>query len=43
MIDFADQDTVRQRAKLLGSLMSEEEGVKTAVAAIEAQVASTRT
>jgi sterol 3beta-glucosyltransferase len=43
MIDFADQDTVRQRARLLGSLMAGEDGVKAAVAAIEAQVAATRT
>ena len=42
MIAFAEQDTVRERAKVLGALMSEENGVKTAVAAIEAQVTSTR-
>jgi sterol 3beta-glucosyltransferase len=42
MIAFADQDLVRQRAKLLGFLMSEEDGVKTAISAIEAQVASAR-
>ena len=42
MIAFAEQDIVRERAKVLGALMSEEDGVKTAVTAIEAQVASTR-
>ena len=42
MIEFAEQDTVRQRAKALGAIMSEEDGVKTAVAAIEAQVVSAR-
>jgi sterol 3beta-glucosyltransferase len=42
MIAFAEQHEVRQRAKLLGSLMSEEDGVENAVKAIEAQVASAR-
>jgi sterol 3beta-glucosyltransferase len=42
MIAYADQDTIRQRAKLIGSLMSEEDGVKTAVAAIEAHLTSRR-
>jgi len=41
MIEFAEQDTVRQRAKALGALMSEEDGVRSAVEAIEVRVAST--
>jgi sterol 3beta-glucosyltransferase len=42
MIDFAEQDAVRERAKVLGSLMLEEDGVKNAVEAIESQVALAR-
>jgi sterol 3beta-glucosyltransferase len=42
MIEFAEQDSVRERAKVLGALMSEEDGVKNAVVAIEARVASAR-
>jgi hypothetical protein len=42
MIEFAEQDAVHERAKVLGSLMLEEDGVRTAVEAIEAQVASMR-
>lgn len=42
MIDFAEQDTVRRRAQSLGSLMSEEDGVRDVVAAIESQVATAR-
>jgi sterol 3beta-glucosyltransferase len=41
MIAFAEQDEVRRRARLLGSLMSEEDGVGRAVQAIETQMALT--
>jgi hypothetical protein len=40
MIEFAEQDAVRERAKALGALMSLEDGVRNAVEAIEALVAS---
>ena len=39
MIDFAEQDRVRESANMLGAAMADEDGVATAIEGIEAVVA----